>query len=531
MTQRWFLAVDLGTGGPKVGAVLPDGHVVFEHLSPVETIVLPGGGAVQDPADYWTGVRAGVGALAESGLVDMTVCGGVGLTGQWASTVPVGAAGRPVGNVMLWADSRAANYAKGVIGGPVSGYNPLSLVKWIRLTGGAPSPNGADPTGHALWFKNEEPEIYAQTKVFLEPVDYLGLCFTGRAAASQASMMGSWLTDNRRGHAGGYVDSLVRKAHRDADKLPPLVPTGSVLGPILDEVADEFGISRGVPVVAGLPDLHTGYLGSGATREFEAHLAISTTSWVAARVPFKRTDVVRQMASVPGLHPDWYLIANNHETAGECLKWFRNSILSGDDGLGATAAEAPSYDAMTAAAATVPVGSGGIIFAPWLNGERSPVDDKALRGSWLNLSLTSSRAAMTRAVLEGVAYNARWLFDAVEKFARKDLPRVRIFGGGAQSDLWCQIHADVLGRPVEQVADPNQTNLRGAALAVRIAIGEITVDEVAGLVAVRQVFEPDPTSVQAYAPIYDEFTKLYAQQKKMYRRLRSLDGAVVPRLP
>jgi xylulokinase len=528
MAQRWFLAVDLGTGGPKVGAVLPHGQVIFEHLAPVGTVVLPGGGAVQDPGEYWAGVLQGVGALAESGLVDLHQCAGVGLTGQWASTVPVGADGKPVGNVMLWADSRASNYASTVIGGPISGYSPVPLFNWIRLTGGAPSPNGADPTGHWLWFRNEEPEIYSKTAVFLEPVDYLGLCFTGRAAASQASMIGSWLTDNRRGHGGGYVASLVKKSQRDASKLPPLVPTGSVLGPVLDEVADELGIPHATPVVAGLPDLHTGYLGSGATLEYEAHLAISTTSWVGARVPFKRTDVIRQMASVPGLHPDWYIIANNHETAGECLKWFQNSILSGDDGIGNPSNQAPTYEAMTAAAATAPAGSNGVIFAPWLNGERSPVDDRALRGSWLNLSLTSSRADMTRAVLEGVAYNARWLFDAVEKFARRDMPKVRIFGGGAQSELWCQIHADVLGRPVEQVADPNQTNLRGAAMAVRIALGEITVDEVSSLVRVAQVFEPDHANMVTYAPLYGEFTKLYSQQKKMYRRLRRAEthGAI-----
>lgn len=520
MTERWFLAVDLGTGGPKVGAVMPDGHVAFEHLELVETVVLPGGGAVQDPTRYWSGVRAGVAKLAESGVVSMQHCAGVGLTGQWASTVPVGDDGKPVGNVMLWADSRAAKYAQEVVGGPVSGYNPQALMNWIRYTGGAPSPNGADPTGHWLWFMNEEPEIYRKTKVFLEPVDYLGLCFTGRAAATQASMLGSWLTDNREGRDGSYVDSLVRKSRRDPAKLPELIPTGSVLGVVKDDVAAEFGIPAGIPVVAGLPDLHTGYLGSGATREFQTHFSISTTAWVCARVPFKRTDVIRQMASVPGLTNKWYLIANNHETAGECLKWFRNNVLVGSDGIGVDAAAAPSYDALTAASAKVPAGSDGVLFAPWLNGERSPVDDRALRGSWLNLSLNSTRATMTRAVLEGVAYNARWLYEAVEKFAKQPLPRARIFGGGAQSDLWCQIHADILNRPIEQVADPNQTNLRGAGLAVRIALGEITVDQVSDLVRVAQTFEPNPANVAVYQPLYEEFTQLYAQQKKMYHRLR-----------
>jgi xylulokinase len=397
MSSRWFLAIDLGTGGPKVGAVLENGRVVFEYLESVPTVVLRGGGATQDARLWWSGIVQGAALLRQANVVDMQQCAGVGITGQWASTVPVGVDGEPVGDVMLWADSRATTYAQEIIGGPVSGYNPLRLWQWLRVTGGAPSPNGADPTGHVQWIEHQLPEVYKQTAVFLEPVDYIALRFTGRAAASQASMLGSWLTDNRRGRDGNYVDALVNKARRDKAKLPPLVPTGSVLGPVLPKVADELGISAGVPVVAGLPDLHTAYLGSGATRELQPHLAISTTSWVSARVSFKRTDVVRQMASVPGLSPDWYLVANNHETAGECLRWFRNQVLSDDDGIGLSSTERPSYDDICAAAEKVPAGSDGVLFAPWLNGERSPVDDRAIRGSWLNLSLTASRWPSMRA--------------------------------------------------------------------------------------------------------------------------------------
>src|SRR5260370_26746907 len=140
-------------------------------------------------------------------------------------------------------------------------------------------------------------------------------------------MILSCLTDNRPGASLGYVPGLVRRSGRDAARLPELMPTGSVLGTVLPEVADELGIPS-VPVVAGVPDLHTAFLGSGAVRPFEAHVTISTTAWISCEVPFKRTDVIHQMAAVPGLRAGTYLVANNHETAGLCLEWLRDSVLA-----------------------------------------------------------------------------------------------------------------------------------------------------------------------------------------------------------
>src|SRR5262249_53062673 len=157
---------------------------------------------------------------------------------------------------------------------------------------------------------------------------------------------------------------------------------------------------------------------------------------------FKKTDVLHQMASVPGLRAGSYLIANNHETGGAALRWLRDSVIEGRD-----------YDALTAEAAGTAAGSGGVIFAPWLSGERSPVSDEHLRASFLNISLATTRADLIRSVLEGVAYNSKWLLEATEKFAGQPLDGLRLLGGGAVSDLWCQIHADVIGRPIHQVAD------------------------------------------------------------------------------
>ena len=530
MSERWILAVDLGNGGPKVAVVSLTGDVLATANRPVSVHVGLNGEASQDANGWWDGIlAAGREAIVAAG-VSGDQLHSVGITGQWGSTVPVGADGRPVGDALLWADTRGQKHVREVIGGPVnvSGIAPHKALPYVRITGGAPSPSGADPTGHSLVLQRELRDVYERTSVLLEPVDYIGLRFTGRAAATPASMILSWLTDNRPNAPFGYVDSLVAKSRRDPKRLPELLPTGSVLGGLLPEVADELGVSAGAPVVCGIPDLHAAVVGSGAVAPYESHITISTTAWIGARVPFKRTDVLHSIATVPGLDPSFPLVANNHETGGAALHWLREQIIAPNDGLlgggsgigvkGAAKDDSePTFDDLLRLAASAPAGSEGLLFMPWLNGERSPVEDKNIRAGWLNLSLRTDRAMLIRSVLEGVAYNARWLFDSYEKFLKRPVPRLRILGGGAQSDLWCQIHADVLNRPVEQVADPRHAQLRGVALWCRISLGEMALDEVPSLVPVAQTFEP--TGAASYEAGYCEFEKLYGALKNTYGRL------------
>lgn len=506
--EPWVLAVDLGTGGPKTGAVSLRGEVLAHTHAAIQTTYTPDGGAVQDTAEWWDAIRAGAREIVGAGRVKAADLIGVGITGQWGSTVPVGADGRAVGSCRLWADTRGGRFAANAVGGPVAvfGYSPANILRWIQITGGAPSPNGADPLGHELYMRNCEPELYEQTRFLMEPLDFLGLKFSGRPVATPVSMILSWLTDNRPGAKPVYVPELVKRSGRDGARLPPLVATGSVIGEVLPEVADDIGISP-VPVVAGVPDLHGSFVGSGAVAPYEAHVTISTTAWIGCEVPFKRTDVLHQMASVPALRPGAYIVANNHETAGLCLQWAR-------DALGET-----SYDELCALAASAPSGSGGVIFTPWLKGERTPVEDRTLRAAFLNVSIDTSRAHLVRAVLEGVAFNARWLMEAVEKFMSRPLPALRILGGGARSDLWCQIHADILGRRVERVADPMFACLRGAGLFAAMSLGKLTLDDVAGLVRVSDTFEPSPDARKVYEPMYSEFKRFYGALHGAYARL------------
>lgn len=506
----WYLAIDLGNGGPKVAAVAADDTLLAVAVRPVSVHVGLDGSATQDAVDWWTQVVDGAReVVAAAGVGGDRLCG-VGITGQWGSTVPVDAAGHPVGDVLLWADTRGARHVGDVIGGPITvqGFAPHRALPFVRRTGGAPTPSGADPTGHSLVLQRDLPDVYARAAFLLEPVDYLGMRFTGRAAATPASMTLSWLTDNRPGRPVRYDPDLVRRARRDPGRLPPLIPTGSVLGPLLAEVAEQIGVAPGAPVVAGIQDLHAAVLGSGAVEPYASHLAISTTAWLSARVPFKRTDVLHSIATIPGLDPDFPVIADNQETGGAALRWVKEQVLP-----------ELSYDELTRRASTAPAGCEGVLFTPWLAGERSPVEDRQIRASFVNVSLRTDQSTMIRAVMEGVAFNARWLMDAYQRFLRRPVPSVRIIGGGAQSDLWCQMHAYALGMPVERPADPRDAQLKGAALWARVCLGELTLEQAGARAVVTDVFRPDGPDAEVYAEQYEQYRRLYPALKKVHRRL------------
>jgi xylulokinase len=211
--------------------------------------------------------------------------------------------------------------------------------------------------------------------------------------------------------------------------------------------------------------------------------------------------------------PRRYFVADEQETAGAALTFLRDRVLFGDD------PPASAYQEFDRMAGRAPPGSGGVIFTPWLYGERTPVEDRFVRGGFHNLSLSASRDDLVRAVFEGVALNTRWLLKALERFTRHRLEPIRFIGGGARSDVWCQIFADVLGRTIEQVADPVNANARGIGLLGAIALGELAFGQVPERVPVARSYEPDPVAGGLYDELFREFVGLYRRNRKAYARL------------
>lgn len=516
-TSRCVLVVDLGSTGLKVGLASPHGQIRWWAAQPLATRFADSSGpnagaATQDAEEWWRVVLA----LAERGLSDLSLEGsaivGVAITGQWASTIPVDEGGRPVGECLMWSDTRGAAHAAEVVGGPVVGYAPGALAAWLRRTGGIPSATGADPLAHFLHLQHDQPDVARAARWFLEPVDYLTQRFTGRVVATHASMTAAWLTDNRDLARMEYDEALVKRAGVDAGKLAPLVPTVTVVGEVQGEAASRLGISAGVPVVTGLPDLHNAVIASGAVDLYAPHAALGTSAWVSCRLPRKRTDVIRQQAAVPGVGGG-YVLANNQESAGRAFDWLRTSAWAGISGGQLTIAK------LLELAEEAAPGSGGVIFTPWLTGERSPIDDRSARAGFHNLSVGTTSGDMVRAVLEGVGFNLRWLIDGVEHFLKRRLDPIRLLGGGARSDLWAQILADITDRSFERVADPVVAGLRGAALTWSLATGAVGWSDIRDLVPVDRTFTPHSENRAVYDRGYAEFPGLHQRNRTFFSRM------------
>jgi xylulokinase len=522
-TDKFILAIDLGSSGPKVALVSTRGEIVASEFEPVETLFLPGGGVEQRPEDWWQAIVQAARRLLAQGLVPQENILAINCASLYSTTVAVSRDGHPLTNAIFWMDTRGAPYVQEIIGGllKVEGYGLGRLITWLRHTGGIPTHSGKDSIAHILFIRHEQPQIYRQTYKFLEPKDYINLRLTGQFAATYDSVNLHWLTDNRDIFHIDWDARLLALSGIQREKLPDLRRTLDILGPLTPEAADALGLPASVQVVAGTTDVQSSAVGAGAVRDFEAHLYLGTSSWISCHVPFKKTDLLHNMASLPSAIPGKYYIANEQECAGASLNFLGDNLFYPQDEMESGAPPADLFARFDRMAASVPAGSHGIIFTPWLVGERTPVEDALIRGGFYNLSMHNDRRDLVRAVFEGVAFNCRWLLEGVEPFCKRKLDPLNMIGGGAKSDIWCQIHADVLDRTIRQVRDPIRAGLRGAAFLACVALQLTTFDEIAAGIQIAHTFQPNPDHRKIYDELFREFVTLYHRNRPVYARLNA----------
>ncbi|NVM34528.1 MAG: xylulose kinase [Candidatus Lokiarchaeota archaeon] len=533
--RKYILAIDHGTGGPKSAIVSTEGEVLEWAFKEVPLHVEKGGEVEQDPDDWWNAIRNTCKQVIDSGKVSVDDIVGICNTSQWSGTVAVDKDGNHLMNSIIWMDTRGAKYIekfyKSLI--QVSGYALTKMLKWIKRTGGGPTPSGKDSIAHILWIKNELPEIYNKTYKFLEPQDFINLKLTGKYATSPVSIQLHWVTDVRDINDVKYSKKLIKGFKIDPEKLPEIKSSIDILGPLKNTVADELGLNRDVKVVVGAPDVPTATIGSGAVNNYETHIYIGTSDWITCHVPYKKTDIYHSLASIPSAIPGRYIIANEQEIAGGALTFLRDNILYHKDELLKEEAVPDVYKIFDRIVKKVPVGSNNLIFTPWLIGERTPVEDHTIRGGLYNLSLEMTREHIIRAIFEGVAYNVKWLFNYIETFIQKwkikenpeirkggiIIPDLNIIGGGAQSDVWCQIFADVLNRNIKQVQNPIQANARGAAFVASVGLGYLKWDEIQRCCEISNIFTPNPENRGIYDKLFKEYLNIYKIMRKPYKRL------------
>jgi xylulokinase len=527
-SEPHILAVDLGTSGCKVGLVSLAGKVAAWAFRPVQLMVVDKIGAEQNPEDWWTAFLDAAREVLGQNAAPVSSIAGICCSTQGEGTIAVDRDGKPLMNAVIWLDMRGARYLKREMRGglKVAGYDPLKLQKWIRFCGGAPALSGKDPAGHMLLIRDAFPDIYARTYKFLNVLDFFNLRLTGRFCATQDSILTSWVTDNRDVDNIRYDDALIAMSGIDREKFPDLVRCTDVIGTLLPSVVEVLGLPPTTLVVAGAIDNTAAAIGAGTQADYDAHLYMGSSSWIAAHVPFKKTNVLTQIAAIPCAVPSKYLMMAMQSSGASNIAFLKDRIVFHKDGLIDAEPSIDTYRILDEIAARVPAGAEGAIYLPWLFGERSPVDDRSLRAGIFNLSMEHNRETLVRAVFEGVALNTRWMMKPVGGFLGRRIEQLAMIGGGAMSGAWCQIFADVLDVRIRQLRDPVKANARGAAFIGAVGLGLLRFEDVPDLVEVEHCYEPNRANRPLYDDLFGTFTELHKRLAPLYRRLNSGKGSV-----
>jgi len=494
---RYFLGIDVSTTSAKALLIDEKGKVAASATSALTLQTPKPLWSEQDPHEWWKGTSASIRkALADAGARGEDVAA-VGLTGQMHGLVLLDGERRVLRPAILWNDQRTSAECAEI-------EKRVGRKELIRETGNVALTGFTAPK--ILWVRNHEPQVYAKAKLVLLPKDYVRLRLTGEAAMDKADGSGTILFDLK---ARRWSKQVLEKLDIPPDWLPPTFEGPETTGTVTAEAAAETGLSAGTPVMAGGGDQAAGAVGAGAVRPGVVSLTLGTSGVVFATTDAPLVEPEGRLHAfchaVPGR---WHFMGVTLSAAGS-LQWYHDTLTPDE-----------SFARIVAEAEQAPAGSEGLLFLPYLSGERTPYPDPLARGSFVGLTLRHKRAHLTRAVLEGVAFSMKDCFSLLQGAGLGAVKEVRIAGGGAKGPLWRKIVASALGLPMVTV-NSTEGAAYGAALLGGVGRGawpsvEAACDEA---IAVTGRDEPVADWVRAYEALYPRYRELYAALKPTYDAL------------
>ncbi len=531
MENPLILVHDVGTTSSKSCL-----YRIGDHLEIIETAleeyplyVLENGGIEQDPDEWWAAVCRGTHTVLERAQVAPETVQGMAFCAQMQGFIPVDASGNALCRAMSYMDTRGTAQRKhylqdGLI--QIEHMNALKLLNALRITGGA-SASAKDPMWKYLWLHDNQPELFRAMRYWMDVKDYMVMRCTGKFTFGFDTAHATFLFDTRPNKLVWH-HGLCRTYDVNPDHLPPVIHATDQVGGLTEKAAQALGLPVGLPVFGGGGDLSSISLGAGSVEANSTHIYIGTSGWVCAIVDRRMTDIDGMVASILSAVSGKYNYISEQETSGRCLQWIRDHLALDEIGIyleQRTIADLEEeyrtlYAYLGKVVDETPPGANGVIFTPWLHGNRSPFEDPYARGMFFNLNLQTGKRDLIRAVLEGDAYHKRWMLETVEK----KVPRretVRFVGGGARSDTWAQILADVTGRTIEVIDRPENAGAAGAALICGVGLGAIQFDDIPRIVHVAKTFTPRSQFKALYDKHYAVYRKLHKQNKALFRQLNA----------
>lgn len=487
-----YIGVDLGTSAVKLLLVNERGDILGEVSKEYPVYYPQSGWSEQNPADWWTAVKSGIAELTAD--CDKSEVAGIGAGGQMHGLVVLDENDDVIRPAILWNDGRTqkqVDYLNGVIGKDVLSENTANIA-----FAGFTAPK-------ILWMKENEPELFAKIRKIMLPKDYINYMLTGVHSCDYSDASGMLLLDVKN---KCWSDKMLEICSVTKEQMPSLFESSDVIGTVKPNIADELGLGENVKVVAGAGDNAAAAIGTGTVGNGKCNISLGTSGTIfisSTNFGVDPNNALHAFAHADGC----YHLMGCMLSAASCNKWFMEDILHDTD-----------YKSNQAGITDEKLGTNNVFFLPYLMGERSPINDTSARATFLGMSMDTTRADMLQAVFEGVAFAIRDSFE-VAKSLGIDIARSNICGGGAKSELWKKIMANVLGIPLDTVKTEQGPGYGGAILAM-VGCGEFesVADACNNLVEISDTVYPDEKLSSLYNEKYSTFKAIYPSLKAIFNK-------------
>ena len=508
--MAYYLGIDVGTSGTKTLIMDRRGRVLATASGEHGISAPRPSWSEQDPEDWWRAtVKATRAAIAKAGI-DGTRIAGIGLSGQMHGLVCMGDGGKVLRPAIIWNDQRTAAEA-GEIEAAAGGRKGL-----IKLVGNVAMTSFT--LTKLLWVRKHQPRVYDRIRQILLPKDYVRYRLTGEYAGDVSDMSGTLLLDQRKRDWSAKALDLFDV---DRDILPPVYESHEITGAVTSRIARKLGLAAGTPVVGGAGDQPAGAVGNGVVRSGLVSATMGTSGVVFVHSPRYVTDPDGRVQTFCSAVAGQYCMFGCVLAAGGSFQWFRNA-LGAAEVADAAAARADPYDLLTRAAARAPLGCEGLIWLPYLTGERTPHADPLARACWIGIHSRTTRNELVRSVMEGATFGMNDVLTILRDRGVK-ATQIRLSGGGARSAFWRQMQADIYGSTCVTVRT-EEGPAYGVAILAAVGTGAYKSVPVAcrEIVKVTRTIKPVAGNKRAYAKSYAQYRRLYPALKEEFPRLAAL---------
>ena len=524
----YVIIYDFGTGSVKtcLFSIETKIRLVASSTAAYGIYISENGGAQQDTEEWWEAICSTTRALFENSEVTPEEIKGIAFCSQMQGTVLVDENANAVRPPMNYLDQKGVKEYKECMGSGIIKVSGCSLYKLARnlIVNYAGSTSAKDPVWKYKWVENNEPEVFRKTYKWLDIGDYLVARCTGRIIRTADSAFATFLYDTRKGKEG-WNKGLLKMYGIDPKHMPDIIDCTDLVGGLTEKAANDLGLVKGTPVFGGGGDTTFVNIGAGCTRPGDTHIYVGTSGWVSTFLDYQTVDVKAMITGVLSAKHGYFNYYAELETAGKCFEWVMDHLALDEIGVyldnkKITDVESKYlslYDYLSEEVRKVPPGANGVIFTPWLHGNRCPFEDSNAGGMFFNIRVENGKRDMIRAVLEGICYHLRWLLECETKKVKTSDP-IRFVGGGALSPITCQMLADITGRTIETIDHSQEVGAIGTALVVAAGVRGVDVLELSRqLVKANHAYIPNPENKGIYERNYRVFKKLYKNNAKSFQ--------------